>query len=57
MLPPTVVSHFPFRVNDWAFTDFDDAITGLKPHNLRRLDKFHMSPLIAMMVDVISDLR
>ena len=56
MLPPRVVSLFPFGVYDWPFAHFDDAIAGFESCHSGCLNKFHMRPLVAVVVNVVGDL-
>lgn len=51
------MSNFPLRVNDRSLANLDDAVAGLESNVSRRLHQFDVSPLVAMVVNVISDLR
>jgi len=56
MLPAAVVSHFPLRVDDGALTNFDDAVARLESRISCRSNQFDVSPLVAMVVDIVSNL-
>ena len=56
MLASTVVGRLPLRIDDRAFSDLDDAITRTEPNDRGSLDQINMSPLIAVIVDVVRDL-
>ena len=43
----------PPWVDDWPLTNLDNAITGLEPHFFSCQDKFDMSPLVAMVVNIV----
>ncbi len=51
-----MVSNFPPWVLDRAFPDFHDAVTSLETCLAGGIDKFDVGPLIAVMMNVISDL-
>jgi hypothetical protein len=53
VLPPAVVGNLPLRIDNRAFADFNNAVTGPKSRRTRRLDKVHVCPLILMIVDVV----
>ena len=56
MLPSTVMGTFPFRVNDRPFADFDYAVARYEPDLLGCIDEIYVSPLVAVVVDVVSEL-
>ena len=56
MLPAAVVSHFPLRVDDGALTNFDDAVARLESRTSCRPNELDVGPLVAMVVDVVSNL-
>ena len=55
MLPSRVVSLFPFGVYDRPFSNLDDAIAGFESCHSGRLNKLHMRPLVAVIVNVVGD--
>ena len=56
MLAAAVVGHLPLGIDDRAFTNLDDAVARLETRISCRLDQVYMSPLVAMVVDVIRNL-
>ena len=56
MLSSRVMCLFPSWIDDRAFSNFDNTIAGIKSYLTRCVDKFYVSPLITMMVDVIRNL-
>jgi len=56
MLASAVVRHRPSRVNDWRFANLDDAVARTKARRYSGLSKFHVRPLILMIVNVVRDL-
>ena len=56
MLPPRMVSLFPFGVYNRPFSHFDDAIAGFESCHSGRLNKLHMRPLVTVIVNVVGDL-
>lgn len=50
-----MVSHLPLGVNDWPLADLDDAIARLESGVSGRLDEIDVSPLVAVMMDVVGD--
>jgi hypothetical protein len=46
----------PFWVDDRPLTNFDNAVTGLEAGLLSCKDKFDMSPLVAVVVNVVRNL-
>ncbi len=51
-----MMGRLPFRIDDRPFPNFDDAIAGHKPNSFCRLNEIHVSPLVAVVVDVITHL-
>jgi hypothetical protein len=56
MLPSAVVGRFPLRVDDWSISNFDDAVARHKGHLPCGIYQFDVRPLVAVMVNIISDL-
>ena len=53
MLAPAVMGSLPFRIDDRPLPNFYDAIASDKPDGFRRFDEVDVSPLIAVVVNVI----
>lgn len=51
-----MMRNLPFRVNYRAFPNFDDAVTCREPSSAASMNQIDMSPLIAMVVNVIGNL-
>jgi len=51
-----MVYRLPFRVYDRSFADLYDAVAGLKADSPGSVDEFDVSPLIAMVVDIVGNL-
>jgi hypothetical protein len=51
-----MMGNLPFRVNDWAFPDFYDAVAGAESDGPSSLNQVQMRPLITVSVNVIADL-
>ena len=56
MLAPCVVGNFPLRVNNRPFAGFHDAVARIQPRQGSRPHHFHMSPLVAVVVDIVRNL-
>jgi hypothetical protein len=54
MLSPRVMRSLPFGIDDWPFAGFDDAVASRKADVLSGPDEVNMSPLIAVVVYVVS---
>ncbi|HEY6329093.1 MAG TPA: hypothetical protein VI756_07135 [Blastocatellia bacterium] len=46
----------PLGINDRAAANLDDAIARTEANRCSRLDKINMRPLVAMIVDIVSNL-
>jgi hypothetical protein len=55
-MPPGMVGHLPFGVDDRPLPHLDDAIAGAKAAGDRRFDDLQMRPLVTVIVDVIRNL-
>ncbi len=56
MLAAGVMGRLPLRINDGAFTNLDNAVTRDETSISGCVDKFDMSPLIPMVMNVVSEL-
>ena len=56
MLASAVMRNRPLRVNDWRFANLDDAVARTKARRCSGLGKFHVRPLILMIVNVVRNL-
>ena len=56
MPPAVMVSRLPLRVDDRAPTNFDDAVARLETRVSCRLNQLHMGSLVAMVMDIVSNL-
>ena len=56
MLTPCVVGSFPFGVDDRPLSYFNDAVAWAKADTIGCVDQINMGPLIAMAVDLVTDL-
>jgi len=56
MLTARVVGSFPFGVYDRPLSHFNDAIAWAKADAIGCVDQINMGPLIAMVVDIVTDL-
>ncbi len=52
-----MVRNLPFRINDWALPNLDDAVAREKSNIMCGIYKFDVGPLITMVVNIICDLR
>src|SRR5271167_446175 len=57
MLAAGVVSDLPFGVHNWPLSNLYDTVASTEPNFLRRLKQSHVCPLIAMIVDIVDNLR
>src|SRR5579859_4211672 len=57
MLTAAVVRLLPLRVDDGSLADFHDAVTRREPDLAGGVNQFDVRPLVAMVVNVIRNLR
>jgi|SRR5579859_1596765 len=55
MLSTTVMGSLPFWVDDWPLANFHDAITSGQTYFTRSVYEFDVCPLVAMVVNIVSD--
>ena len=56
MLTPRVVGSFPFGINYRPLSHFNDAVARAEADASRCVDQINMGPLIAMIVNIVTDL-